>query len=272
MQGSYHSKIRGWRAFLLVLLVVGVAGSGGSVQGYLPAVDTIWEWVEERSPVITSAIITAQVTVFAKSSGEGAIPQENRSRSWKQKVYWIAAEQFLGVESFSLEGKLQHIYVRDGSRERQRQLAGGPWSVWDIQPPYVDLLSNRAADWKNHLGFWGINPQQTSLARHPKLGYLLLLGEGSQRSLWLSQDPFRAVRLETLIHDKRGAYALVQHYDNFMVLTNGKLSLPQSAYFPSQVSYTLNGRLFKQWRVLSLEKNPSRSNFPLQRLRQEVAN
>ena len=240
-------------------------------QGYLPDIDTVWSWVTERSLVAERAIITAHTTVFGKSSGEDDLQQEIPSRNWQQTIYWIAGE-FLAVETNATDGEQLHLYLREGDQEWQQRLGGKRWSMRDVMPPYLDLLENSPEAWQSHLGFWGVNPHQTLLGNHPQLGYLLLLAENAHKALWLNQKPFRPVRLETRIQGKQGEYALAQHYQNFLLFTNRKLFLPQTAYFPSRVSYTLNGILFKQFEVLSFKMNPPLKDFPMQRLRQEVRN
>ena len=245
-------------------------------RAYVPSLEEIYQLVAGRQPAVQHAVIETRSTVFdplgrsgkpAQSAHPDAEPPALPERSFRQKIYWIR-NAFLGIETYSEDGKLLHFYLHEGFRPVQQSLTDGrTFSESDVVHPYLPFVTVDPARWRQAIGFWGLQPATVEIVRGDKGEVLYRLAEDDTKSLWLDLDLLRPMLLRTrLSGGAGGGLTLTIEFREFMFI-GAKGSDAENFYFPRTVNFLLDGRLFKQTVVLSFDADASVQGFPITRLR-----
>ena len=249
-------------------------------RAYVPSLEEIYKRVAERQPAIQRAYIETRSYVFdplgrtGKTTPDGnadAEPPALPERTFNQKIYWIR-NTFLGIETYSEDGKLLAFYLNEGFHPVQRSLTDGrAFSEADVVHPYLPFVAVDPARWRQAIGFWGLNPSTVEITRGEKGEVLYKLSEGPDKALWLDLDLLRPVMLRTrLTGGPHGGRTLTIQFREFMFI-GSKYSNVEDFYFPRTVDFLLDGKLFKQTVVLSFDADPNVQSFPISKLRAMAA-
>ncbi len=245
-------------------------------RAYIPSLDEIYQLVAARQPALQRAVIETRSTVFdplgrsgkpAPDANPDAEPPALPGRSFRQKIYWIR-NAFLGIETYSEDGKLLHFYLDEGFRPIQQSLTEGrAFSEVDVVHPYLPFVAIDPARWRQAIGFWGLQPSTVDITRGAKGEVLYRLVDDDTKALWLDLDLLRPVLLRTRLNGgPNGGRTLTIEFREFMFI-GSKDNDAENFTFPRTVNFLLDGRLFKQTVVLSFDADPSVQGFPISRLR-----
>ena len=185
------------RLFRAALAALLVALPLAPARAYVPSLEEIYQRVAARQPAVQHAVIETHSTVFdplghsgkpAQSVNPDAEPPTLPERSFRQKIYWIR-NAFLGIETYSEDGKLLHFYLHEGFRPVQQSLADGrTFGEADVVHPYLPFVTVDPARWRQAIGFWGLQPATVAITRGAKGEVLYRLAEDDTKSLWLDLD------------------------------------------------------------------------------------
>jgi hypothetical protein len=251
-----------------------------ATPAYVPSAQELFRQLSLQVPTITRAILDLRVLVFdpapkqgdLPAEGEGSVepePVEQLERGFRQRLYWIR-DQLAAVETFSIEGELLHVYLNEGMAEGAVNLsAHRRFEVLDILHPYLPFMGGRPDDWTQGLAQWGIQPWRAGLRPGYKLRNLYRVGMPGAPAAYLDPARLALVALETRILTDKAPLRLSITFAEAVVLGEN-VKREEQLYFPRVTSLFLNGRLFKQIRLVRALADPPLNAFPLSRLRDQA--
>lgn len=282
--------MRIFRISILALLLCGWLATTPA-QAYLPTLEEFYEWLSQQNYTLQGLIIESQTQILepvaasAVSTAEEDVPQTlpdgiRLDQSYRQTIHWKprhwrgdqssaapeasvewAREEgtapLLVIETRSLSGTLLHLYFQEGAHVRVLEAdAQRRFTMLDVWPPYLDFLNVDPQQWRVGMRRWGVHPRTLQIAEEGKAGMRYVLrGEGG--ALLVHRRKLLPLRLETELYGAPFPLQLALHYSEFAVLgpqADSVQSTTAQPRYPLLVRYTLNGRLFKRLRVLSLRE------------------
>lgn len=266
---------------LAVGVAVLLAGWSSAARAYVPSLKEIQRRIANRPEGISRAAIESHTVVFdpfavpgapagaADAPAPEARPVPLPERNFRQRVYWIA-QSFLGIQTFDEEGRLLHFLLDEGLRPVSGNLdAARRFLDVDVRPAYLPFLEGGPGAWWQAMADWGIVPRSVELARGPKDAVYVKLVDSPGRALWIERETLRPVRVETLIAGGERPLHLVIEFTDFLTVAEGT-SRATDVFYPRTTNYLLDGRLFKQSRIVSFAADPSTRNFPVTALRERA--
>ncbi len=194
------------------------------------------------------------------------MPPVAAARSYRQRIHWIRG-RFLGIETFSEEGKLIHFYLDEGFQpvqgavDNERRFAEA-----DILPPYLPFLDGGEVRWREGMSYWGIHPQRIELELAQKGRFAYRLVDGQTGAVWVDPERLRPFRLRTTILGTVPARTVTLEFGNFIVL-EWREADDNPYYYPLHSQTLLDGRLIRETLVKDFQADPPVSGFPITRLR-----
>jgi hypothetical protein len=256
--------MRGCRVGTAMLALAALA-LAPAAHGYVPPLDNMLEEVGVGAPSANSAIIELQCNVFAPAGAPSADPQ----RGFRQRIYWQRGK-VLAVETLAGDGTLLHVLVREGGFTDAAQISPvRRFSETDVRPQLFPFLEGGTVAWRDELAYWGVSPAKVELVL-TKSGQAYRLTDGSDKALWLEKEGGRPLRLVTRIEGGTAPQVLSIEFSDFISFaTKG----PEKDYprIPRTITYTLDGKVFKEARIAAFEADPPAHKFSLARLRQLAA-
>ena len=249
-------------------------------RAYVPSAQDLFGQLALQVPLVSRAILDLRVLVFdpaprqgdLPAEGEGSVepePVEQPERGFRQRLYWIR-DQLAAVETFSNTGELLHVYVHEGVAEAVANLgATRHFETLDVLHPYLPFMGGRPDDWRQGLAQWGIQPWRVGLRPGYKLRNLYRVGMPGAPAAYLDPNRLALVALETRILTGGAPLRLSVNFGE-AVLLGENLKREEQMYFPRVTSFFLNGRLFKQIRVVRALTDPPLTAFPVARLREQA--
>ena len=251
-------------------------------RAYVPAAEELFTQLGLQVPTVTRAIFEARTIVFDAAprpadrladvpGGVEAEPVDQPERGYRQRVYWIR-DQLLAIETFSREGAPLHVLLAEGVAPVSLDLqAARHFEALDVIHPYIPFMGGRPADWRDALASWGIDPWTVGLRPGYKLQNLYRIGAPDGPAAYLDPRRLALVTLETRVLNGAHPIALRMDFAEALVLGDN-LKREEQLYFPRVVNFSVNGRLFKQVRVVTFRADPPQNAFPLARLRDLARN
>jgi hypothetical protein len=249
-------------------------------RAYVPSAQDLFDQLSLQVPLVSRAILDLRVLVFdpaprqgdLPAEGEGSVepePVEQPERGFRQRLYWIR-DQLAAVETFSNTGELLHVYVNEGVAEGAVNLSQTRhFETLDVLHPFLPFMGGRPDDWRQGLAQWGIQPWRVGLRPGYKLRNLYRVGMPGAPAAYLDPTRLALVSLETRILTDGAPLRLSVNFGE-AVLLGENLKREEQLYFPRVASFFLNGRLFKQIRVVRALTDPPLAAFPLARLREQA--
>ena len=196
-------------------------------QAYLELEVTIYD-PEAQSPINDNA-------------STDPIPVELPQQGFRQQITFIR-DEFIGIETYSLKGQLQHVWLRSGFQQAMQKV-NPQWSASEADLDFIALsFFTRLPDKLNrHLGNWGIAPLEVTFNEVNET-VMYRLGQGDE-FLLVHPKSFTVQEIQTT----------VQLQGNYFPLRIKITERDQEKrLFPTRLEYRINNRLFKLIRVTKL--------------------
>jgi len=267
------------RAASALLALLGLLAAPPALLAYVPSAQDLFTQLALQVPAVSRAIVDVRVLVFdpaprqadLPSGGEASVepePVEQPERGFRQRLYWIR-DQLSAVETFSSSGEPLHVYLNEGLAAASVDLGARHFENLDVLHPYLPFMGGRPDDWRQGLAEWGIQPWRVGLRPGYKLRNLYRVGMPGAPAAFLDPARLSLVGLETRILTDGAPLRLSVTFGEAVMLGEN-LRREEQLYFPRVASFFLNGRLFKQIRVIRAFSDPPLSSFPLARLREQA--
>lgn len=243
---------------------------------YEPPLADIYQRILSRTPKVSRAIIRTRSRIYQAlperfPEGAGPVPGDappvaRQEREFWQTIYWIR-HRVLAVETFSGSGELLNLMLDEGfAPVLVNTDSARVFSRLDIVPPYLAFVQGTREDWTAGLRLWGVQPSGYDLVRSGKDSFFIRLQEGPGKSVWVEQEGLRPVKIKTLVDDPERPFALTIEFVDFLHV-GGHNAEEKNLHYPRTTNYLVDGRLFRQTNVISLQADPRLAKFPLRRLR-----
>jgi len=262
-------RITAWIALSLIL-------APGVVGAYVPNTQDLEDLIQALGFRLERAYIETRTEVYSPLPAPGELegtaerpPQLQPERGFIQKIYWVR-QALLGIETYSATGELLHFYLSEGGNVIQASLnPQRSFALADILPPYLPFVESNPAQWRRGLTEWGISPNRVELVRGAKDILYFRLAEGPQSGLWLDRDSILPVRLDAVVQGGGDPLRLTLLFGDFAEVIEASAN-SATLHYPFTTNYLLNGRLFRQTRVVEFRDNPKERDLPLSALRKRA--